>query len=290
MAPLNRHTVPKRRFFVVPHAAQGWASFPKEWGAASLFGMVPRGAHAQRGSLRSQPLALGLVKNRAIEHAGTALDAEHQDIALFLFKLAEGKLPAANFIDLAFSFADALAFLGKGYTASNRHWLRDKLDDMSRHHVQSKDAKTGKTIFSGSLIAWRDAQHQAPGFNARSQLRVSLSAAILTVYENGYGKVDLDKRRRLGSSHLARLMQVELACQPEIHHPYLLSTFQRLFGSQAKPAGFKQQMRGALQRLLEADIIAGWTFQASAKGPTDPLVVIENLPRQPARRAAAAFP
>lgn len=279
MAVPKKNSPKKRQFFVVPNVPNGWGSFPKEWGAASLFTMVPRGCHEQRGCMRNQPLALGLTKNRTIEHAGTALDAEHQDILLFLFKLAEGKLPTATFIEVVFSFSEALAFFDKAYTASNRHWLRDKLDDLSRHHLHSANSTTGKTIFSGSLIAWGDDKHQDSGFTARSQLRVSLSKAILAVYENGYGKVDLEGRKLLGSSHLARLLQVELACQPELHHSYLLSTFRRLFGSTAQLIGFKEQLKVALNRLKDAGIIGGWSYLSSIKGSSDPLVAIENLVR-----------
>jgi|GEM_PF-3435211 len=276
----NVGTGRKRRLPVIPHVSQECASFPKALGICSLFTMVPRGQNTDRGSVDVQPVALALIRNRTVEQSGIALDADHQCVMLVLFKMAEGKLPKADYIDFELVYADVLRLLGKRYNTSNRNWLRDKLLELSRKPVHFKNAETGKTVFSGSLISWGDTRYDEPGYTARSRLTVSISKAVLALYESGYGKVNLEQRRRLGSSHLARLLQVELACQPEHHHPYLLNTYLKLFGSESELGSFKGTMKIALDRLKQAGVIEGWEFKASSHGISNPLVVI-TIPARP---------
>lgn len=289
MASNKTMVSPKRPIPVVPHVSKECAPFPKQLGASSLFCSVRRGQNKFQGTKDAKVRSINFSKDCTLEHAGMMLDADHQDVLLFVFKLAAGILPKANHIELEWSHAQALQFLGKAYTATNRQWLRDILHDLACHLVDCKDVKTRKTIFTGSLICWSDAMPEEPGLSPRSRLRVSLSNAILALYHKGYGKIDMEKRKYLGSGQLARLMQVELACQPENHLPFFLSTFHRLFGSSDTLSGFKAQFKTALNRLQEASIIVSWCYETRNRGLSDPLVLISNPPRKKKNRAETAI-
>jgi hypothetical protein len=264
---------------VVPHVSSECSSFPKQLGASSLFSTVRKGNQKLQGTENGKVTIINFSKNCKIQHAGMTLDAGHQDVMLFIFKLAEGRLPIGNYIKLEWSYTHALQFLGKSYTATNRQWLRDILHDLAMHLVDCKDTETRKTVFSGPLIFLSDAASAGANHSQQCRLQVSLSKSILSLYHLGYGKVDMAKRKGLGSGQLARLLQVELACQPEYHLPFFLSTFHRLFGSTDTLSGFKAQFKMALNRLQEANIIFSWCYELSNRGLSDPMVKITNQPR-----------
>jgi hypothetical protein len=217
------------------------------------------------------------------------MTSEHQDVLLAIFHLFAGLQadfdPEKNqvdryFINVQFTAKAVLDLLGKSYDKTGRQWLRDRLDELTRVHMTMLDAGAADDawpLFSGFILGFRSIVKKGVS------LSVSIPVEFARVFAHqGYGQVDLVQRKALGSSQLAKLLQVEIETLKDrrngVLYPLSLEKWHTLTGSKATLKSFTYDLRGALTRLQTVGVISSFTVvkgkvhivlpNATAKAPT----------------------
>ena len=255
-----------------PSGKQGRVPFPRTLAVVPLFSLAQRGHEHELATLDKVEVQLGVTSNVRILRWGVGLTAEHQDVLLALLRIiggVEATLDAEEnqrqrlYIDVRFSAKQLLEILRKGYNEENRDWLRRRLDELSRSHltVLPTDAEAGKwPLFSGCILQLRTRVALTKGVRCSVAIPIEFVQLFKCL---GYGQIDLEQRKKLGSSQLARLLQVQIEClkdrRSNTHFDYSVSKWMERTGTKASEANFISDLRKALKRLKEAEFLAAFS-------------------------------
>lgn len=259
---------------VIPTGRGGRAAYPRQFAVAPLFAVAKRGKERELASWDKIEVPMAVESPVRVLRSGLGLTSDHQDVLLAVFRIFAGL--EANFdpkknkeerlyVNVKFAAKDVLTLLGKGYGQDNRTWLRDKLDEISRAHITMMpvDAKAKSwPLFSGFILQLRTTEKPQKG----QRCSVSIPIEFAQVFERqGYGQIDLEQRKGLGSSQLAKLLQVEIECLKDRrtgkHFSYRVETWKAITGSKATLPNFTKDLRNALKRLQSVGVVEVFTIE-----------------------------
>lgn len=250
---------------VFPTGRQGRVPYPRTLAGMPLFALAQRGREEELVAMDKVEVQLGVASPVRVFRWGMGLTAEHQDVLLAVFRMFAGLEAALDrtqnkqdraYVDVRFSAKELLAILGKGYSGPNRDWLRRRLDELSRSHltVLAADAKPDAwPLFSGCILHLRAREKPTQGVRCSVAIPIEF---VLLFKHMGWGQIDLAQRRQLGSSQLARLLQVHIEClkdrKSNTFFQYTVRKWMELTGTKSLEENFAGDLRKALKRLKNA--------------------------------------
>ncbi|NKI93495.1 hypothetical protein [Rhizobacter sp. SG703] len=257
---------------IFPTGRQGRVPYPRSLAGAPLFCLARRGSESELATLEEVEVQMGVASNVRIRRWGAGLTAEHQDVLLAIFRKLAGLEATLNaetnhqqraYVEVQFSAKELLDILTKTYNKQNRDWLRRRLKDLSRSHltVCAADAKPDSwPLFSGCILQFRAREKLTQGVRCS----VSIPIEFVRLFQHmGYGQIDLEQRRKLGSSQLARLLQAHIEClkdrRTNAFFTYSVSKWMELTGTKSTEENFGSDLRKALKKLKEAEFLADYS-------------------------------
>lgn len=254
---------------VFPAGRQGRVPYPRTLAGLPLFALARRGREKDLIAMEKVEVQLGVESSVRVFRWGVGLTAEHQDVLLAVFRMFAGLEATLDrtqnerdrtYVDVRFSAKELLAILGKSYSGPNRSWLRRRLEELSRSHltVLPADAKPEAwPLFSGCILQLRARNKPTQGLLCSVAIPVEF---ILLFQHLGWGQIDMEQRRKLGSSQLARLLQAHIEClkdrKTNTHFAYSIRKWMELTGTKSTEANFASDLHKALKRLKEAQFLA----------------------------------
>lgn len=253
---------------VVPTGRAGMVPYPRSLAFAPLFSIAKRGTETGLATLDEVDVQLAVSAKIRVRRWGVGLTAEHQDVLLALFKKCAGleaNLDAEKnkehrfYVEIRCSAKELLDTLGKSYSPSNRDWLRRRLSELSRSHLtvySTESPSSDWPLFQGCLLQLRSRAKPTQGVLCH----VSIPVEFMLLFRHlGYGQIDLEQRKRLGSSQLARLLQTLIEClkdrKSNTHYSYSVAKWMELTGTKASETNFTPDLKKALARLKRAGFL-----------------------------------
>lgn len=247
---------------VIPSGRGGKAAYPRPFAVVPLFALAARGRALELATHVEVEVPAGIDSSVQVFRSGLGMTAEHQDVLLAIFRKfagleapfdAEVNGTERLYVHVQFSAKELLEILGKGYCEDNRTWLRERLVEISRVHIRvlaTGEKKSAWPLFSGFILQLRT--KAGPRRGVRCSVSIPIEFAQL-FERQGYGHINLEQRRGLRSSQLAKLLQVEIECLKDrrtgAHYSFLVETWMTLTGSRATLPNFTKALRDALKRL-----------------------------------------
>jgi len=257
---------------IIPTGRLGRVPYPRSLAGAPLFCLSKRGSEHELATLDEVEVRIGVASNVRIRRWGAGLTAEHQDVLLAVFQKLRGleaQLDAESnhrrrlYVETQFSAKELLDMLAKTYNKQNRDWLRRRLQELSRSHLTicASDAQPNSwPLFSGSILQLRARAKPTQGVRCS----VSIPVEFVRLFQHlGYGQIDMAQRMMLGSSQLARLLQVHIEClkdrQTNTFFTYTVAKWMELTGTKSTEANFGSDLRKALKRLKDANFLTDYS-------------------------------
>ena len=163
-----------------------------------------------------------------------------------------------------FTAHSLLKELGRGTGGKDHEQLKEELARLGSGWTEITDKKAKKT-FAGNFISSyvRDDETE--------RYVVSFTPEMAHLYEAGHTLIDLEQRRALGKSALAKRLHGFYATHAK-PYPYKVETLHNLCGSAATMKEFKRMLKKALDDLVGVGAIEGWEIDK------DDLVTVQRTP------------
>lgn len=150
-----------------------------------------------------------------------------------------------------FSVRSFLKEIGRGTGKEQHEQFKEQVARLMGGVVEITDLKA-RVTFIGTLV------HKAYRDEVTGRYVVIFDKDMLALYEAGYTLIDWQQRMALGQNNLAKWLH-GLYATHAAPYPYKVRTLQRLSDSgTAQLFKFRQQLRNALDALVQAGAIEGW--------------------------------
>lgn len=200
-----------------------------------------------RPLLRQRTL-LATLQGLQIHYKGERLNQSDLDVWEMVLHLARHQ-PLGSAV--RFSAHSFLKALGRGTGGHEHNDLKEAFARLLGGVIEITWT-TDRKSFTGTLVSncFRD--------DAGGRYAVIVNENMHSLYGSGHTFIDWEQRRSLGANSLAKWLHGFYASH-EAPYPYKVATLQTLCDSKSQELKkFRQMLRGALSRLVEAGALDSW--------------------------------
>ena len=196
-----------------------------------------------------------------IKYWGAVLTQAHLDVfeAVMHFIRAQKHDTEVNF-----TANEMLRLIGRKTGGHDRERLHLALMEMvaTNLSIRNKDG----TVYFGSLIPEGSYEEE------EGRYKLSITRSLILFFERGFTLMNLDQRQQLARSPLAQFLHGWVLSHANNPYPVTVEYLKNLSGSETKELKkFRQNLKTALNRLVDIDVLKDWFIDSTDKVHTHKL-------------------